>query len=193
MGVYLLVLQGGLALGSALWGSLAQAFGRPAALVVAAGGLLVTLPTALRWRVGVSHPLDLTPSPRRNELNLVGEPALEAGPVMVLIDYHIDPEQADAFVAAVRALGRVRRRDGASTWGIFRDSTDSSRYLETFVVESWAEYLRQRERLTVADVVVQESVRNFHTGEEPPRVFRFIDPGAGGSRRSRRKRTTPLI
>ncbi|MFN2489043.1 MAG: MFS transporter, partial [Actinomycetota bacterium] len=75
---------------------------------------------------------------------------------------------------------------------IFRDSTDSSRYLETFVVESWAEYLRQRERLTVADVAIQESVRSFHSAE-PPRVFRFIDPGAGRSRLSRRKRTTPLI
>jgi MFS family permease len=193
MGIYLLVLQGGLALGSALWGALAQELGRPTALVVAAAGLVVTLPAGARWRVDVSRHLDLTPSPRRNELNLVGEPALEAGPVLVLLDYRIDPAQADDFLLAVRRLGRIRRRDGASTWGVFRDSTDSSRYLESFVVESWAEYLRQRERLTVADVAVQEQVRSFHRGDGPPRVLRFIDPGAGRPRLSRRKRTTPLI
>ena len=193
MGVYLLVLQGGLALGSALWGALAQGIGRPAALVVAGAGLTITLPAVLRWPVGVTQHLDLTPSPRRNELKLVGEPALEAGPVMVLVEYRIDTARADEFLTAVRHLGGIRRRDGASRWGIFRDSTDPSRYLETFVVDSWAEYLRQRERLTVADLAVQESVRGFHTGEGPPRVFRFIDPGAGRARLSRRKRTTPLI
>jgi MFS family permease len=192
MGIYLLVLQGGLALGSALWGALAEAWGRPASLMAAAAGLVVTLPAALRWRVGLSGQLDLTPSPRRNQLNLVGEPALEAGPVMVLVDYRIDSEQADEFLRAVRALGRIRRRDGASGWGIFRDSTDPSRYLETFVVESWAEYLRQRARLTVADVEVQESVRAFHTGQGPPSVFRFIDPGTGRPRSSPRWRATPL-
>jgi MFS family permease len=192
MGTYLLVLQGGLALGSALWGALAEAFGRPATLIAAAAGLVITLPAALRWRVGLSQQLDLTPSPRRNELNLVGEPALEAGPVMVLVDYHIDLDEADEFLQAVRSLGLIRRRDGATEWGIFRDSTDPSRYLETFTVESWAEYLRQRERLTVADVQAQESVRGFHTGEGPPRVFRFIDPGTGRSRSPRRRRTTPL-
>ena len=193
MGVYLLVLQGGLALGSALWGALAQSTGRPSALVVAAGGLVLTLPAARRWRVSVGRDLDLTPSPRRNELNLVGEPSPGAGPVLVLVDYRIDPARADEFMDAVRALGRIRRRDGASSWGIFRDSTDPSRYLETFVVESWAEYLRQRERLTMADVAVQESVRNFHVGDGPPRVFRFIDPGPDRPRLSRRRRTTPLV
>jgi MFS family permease len=192
MGVYLLVLQGGLAIGSALWGALAHALGRPVSLAIAAGGLIVTLPLAHRWRVGAAE-LDLTPSPRRNELNLVGEPGHDAGPVMVLVDYRIDPDDADAFIQGVRELGAVRRRDGASSWGIFRDSTDVSRYLETFVVESWGEYLRQRARLTVADVALQERVRAFHKGDEPPRVFRFIDPGVGPTRLMRRGRTTPLV
>jgi MFS family permease len=192
MGVYLLVLQGGLAAGSALWGALAQSAGRPSALALAGAGLVATLPAGLRWRVGVTQDLDLTPSPHRNPLDLVWEPGLDAGPVMVLVDYRIDPDSADDFLAAMRALGRVRRRDGASSWGIFRDSTDPSRYLETFIVESWAEYLRQRERLTVADLAVQESVRSYHQGEEPPRVFRFIDPQAGRPRLSRHRGTTPL-
>jgi MFS family permease len=192
MGIYLLVLQGGIAVGSALWGALAEALGRPTTLVAAAVGLVATLPARLRWKVGVSQKLDLTPSPVRNKLNLVGEPALEAGPVMVLVDYRIDQERAEEFLEAVLALGRIRRRDGAGGWGIFRDSTDPCRYLESFVVESWAEYLRQRARLTMADVEVQETVRSFHTGEGPPRVFRFIDPRARRSRSPLRSRVPPL-
>jgi hypothetical protein len=193
MSTYLLVLQGGLAGGSAVWGALAQTIGNPEALVVAGIGLALTLPAALRWRVGREYDLDLTPLPQREEPRLIDEPALGMGPVMILVEYRIDPERAQEFVDAARALGRIRRRDGASSWGIFRDSTDPSRYLETFLVESWDEYLRQRERITVADVGVQERVRDIHAGEEPPRVFRFIDPGARRSRLTGRRRTTPLV
>ena len=192
MGVYLLVLQGGLALGGAIWGAVAQALGRPTALVVAGLGLVVTVPAGMRWRVGGPQELDLSPSPRRNELDLVWEPGPEDGPILVLVDYRIDPERADEFLAAVRGLGRIRRRDGATRWGIWRDSTNPIRFLETFTVDSWAEYLRQRERLTVADLAVQESVRGFHTDDAPPRVFRFIDPRAGGPRLRKRRGTTAL-
>jgi MFS family permease len=192
MGVYLLVLQGGLALGGAIWGAVAQALGRPTALVLAGLGLVVTVPAGMRWRVGGPQELDLSPSPRRNDLDLVWEPGPEDGPILVLVDYRVDPERADEFLAAVRGLGRIRRRDGATRWGVWRDSTNPIRFLETFTIDSWAEYLRQRERLTVADVAVQESVRGFHTEDAPPHVFRFIDPRAGGPRLRKRRGTTAL-
>jgi MFS family permease len=193
MGVYLLSLQGGLALGSVVWGALAGSVGLSTTLFAAAMGLGVTLPAALRWRVSGTQDLDLSPRPRRNDLNLVWEPDLEAGPVLVLVEYLVDPEEAGAFLGAVRALGGIRRRDGASTWGIYRDSTNPARYLESFEIESWAEYLRQRERLTVADVATQERVRGFHRGDEPPRVLRFIDPQDVRPRLARRRGTTPII
>ena len=71
-------------------------------------------------------------------------------------------------------LGRIRRRDGAIRWGLFSDTSNPSRYVETFVVESWAEHLRQHERVTVADRADEERARAFHMGETPPIVSHLI-------------------
>jgi transmembrane secretion effector len=179
LAAYLLVFQGAMAIGSAAWGGAAESVGQGRALLGAAIGFALALPVGRRWRLGGGQGVDLTPSPK-NELRLAWDPDLDQGPVLVLVDYRIDPGRADEFDDAVRELGRIRRRDGATSWGVFRDPTDDRRYLETFVVDSWAEYLRQRERLTAADVSVQEAVRALHTGDRPPGVSRFV-----GSRRTR--------
>jgi hypothetical protein len=59
----------------------------------------------------------------------------------------------------------VRRRDGAIDWGVYQDVADSRRWLETFVVESWVEHLRQHARITVADRALQELVYKLLDGE----------------------------
>jgi MFS family permease len=174
LAAYLLVFQGAMAIGSAAWGGLAESFGQATAFVAAAAGLVVAVPLGLRWRVGTAQGVDLTPSPKPTNLDLAWDPEQDQGPVLVLVDYRIEPDQAARFERSVRELGRIRRRDGARSWGLFRDPTDPRRYIETFVVESWAEYLRQRERLTATDVAVQESVRGFHQGDGPPAVSRFV-------------------
>jgi hypothetical protein len=62
----------------------------------------------------------------------------------------------------------------AELWGLFRDAADPARYVETFTVESWAEHLRQLERMTVADRELQSVARAFHVGSEPPVVTHYI-------------------
>jgi hypothetical protein len=74
----------------------------------------------------------------------------------------------------MRSLHLVRRRDGAIRWGLFSDTADPGRCLETFVVESWAEHLRQHERFTMADRLAEEQVRTFHIGDGPPKVSHLI-------------------
>jgi MFS family permease len=177
LAAYLLVLQGGMGAGSAVWGLGAEQVGATTALVTAgvtllAGGFAV----ATRWRLTGTSGVDLSPSPRRPAPDLAWDTGgLELGPVLVLVSYTIEPDRASEFLSAAEQLGRIRRRDGATRWGVFRDSVDRERYLESFLVESWGEYLRQRERLTVADLSVQEKVRSFHLGDGPPPVSRFID------------------
>jgi hypothetical protein len=110
-------------------------------------------------------------------------PRPEDGPVLVLIEHRIAPDQARAFARAfaraMRALRRVRRRDGAFRWGVFGDTVDPGRYMETFVVASWAEHLRQHERMTVGDREVRNRAMAFHIGEAPPSVSHFISAYAG--------------
>ncbi len=67
----------------------------------------------------------------------------------------------------MREVGRLRRRDGALRWGLFRDPANPDRYLESFIVESWAEHLRQWERATVADRAIEERARSFLSRSDP--------------------------
>ncbi|MEA2542861.1 MAG: hypothetical protein QOH35_4227, partial [Acidobacteriaceae bacterium] len=48
--------------------------------------------------------------------------------------------------------------------------SDPGHINETFVTESWLEYLRQRERFTASDRQILERVWSFHRGKEPPRI-----------------------
>jgi MFS family permease len=174
LATYLLVFQGTLATGSLLWGVVADRIGDPLTLVVAAGGLVFGIGATWRWRLEGSERVDVRP------LHLLPEPELEdvpdpdEGPVLVTAEYRVDVERAGEFVLAMRQLGRVRRRDGALRWALFRDPAEPGRYLESFVVESWAEYLRQVERATIADRAIDERARSFLTCGDYPTVTHLV-------------------
>jgi hypothetical protein len=105
---------------------------------------------------------------------VAGEMAHARGPVMVTLEYRIDPAERKAFLAAMGELGAERRRDGAFAWGVFEDAADPARYVEYFMLESWIEHLRQHERVTHADRILQERVRHFHQGDTPPMVTHLL-------------------
>jgi len=174
LAVSLLVIQGSMAIGALLWGSIATHTGIPVALLIAAGGLVVGLLVASRFQLAAGELLDLTPADPVPAPQILGEFPADGGPVLVTVEYRIEPERADEFVDAIRRLARIRRRDGAQLWGVFRDAADPARYLETFTVESWAEHLRQHERMTVADRELQAGARAFHVADEPPVVTHYI-------------------
>ncbi len=172
LGAYLLVFQGGLALGSVLWGAIAARAGTRPALAIAAAALIAGLAATLRWPMMAT--LDLRPSLHWPEPRIEIEPRADEGPVQVMLEYRIHPARARDFAVAMHALGRVRRRDGAVQWGVLRDAADPSRYVETFLVESWVEHLRQHQRGTVADRAIEDRVRAFHLGDGSPQVSHFI-------------------
>ncbi|MDW8365982.1 MAG: MFS transporter [Abditibacteriales bacterium] len=173
LAVYLLVFQGGMAAGSILWGAVAARGGISFSLLCAAIGLVAGLATITRYRL-TSAQTDLTPSMHWQEPVVVSPFNLEQGPVLVIIAYRIDPARAHDFVLAMRDLRLERLRDGAIRWDLFRDAADPGRYVETFILESWVEHLRQHERVTVADRAVQERVHTFHVGDTPPTVSHLL-------------------
>jgi Transmembrane secretion effector len=171
---YLLVFNGGMAAGSALWGIVAARVGTPMAFVSAAVGLILGLTVMRCYRLVTGETLDLTPSPHWSDPPITNIPRSDDGPVLVTVEYRIDPRQARDFAATMRALRVVRRRDGAIRWGIYGDIADPGRYVETFVVASWAEHLRQHERVTMADRAVQQRAHTFHIGNAPPAVAHLV-------------------
>jgi MFS family permease len=175
LAIYLLVFFGGMALGSALWGALATRTGISAALLYAAAAALIAgLAAAYLFPLRANEQLDLEPSLHWTDPTIVTEPQPQDGPVLVTVDYLIDPERADEFVEAMREVKRILRRDGASRWGLFADPARPGHYLETFLVESWAEHMRQHARVTREDRVAQDHARSFHVGDSPPVVTHLI-------------------
>jgi quinol monooxygenase YgiN len=169
-----LVMQGGLALGSLMWGIVTGAANVETALTIAAGGLVGGVALARRWPLAAAESADLTPAGAWSDPNVDIEPRPDDGPVLVTVEYEIDPGVAERFVAAMDELARVRRRDGALRWDLYADLERPGVYLETFVVDSWSEHLRQHDRLTVADLEVTKLTRSFHRGERPPEVRHLL-------------------
>jgi MFS family permease len=174
LALYLLVFQGGTAVGSILWGAVAERVGIPAALLFAALGLIGGLAVLTRYRLAGAGKLDLTPSLHWPEPHVVVEPQPEHGPVLVMVEYLIEPERSDGFAKAMRELRRQRLRDGGMRWGLFSDSANPNRYVETFLVESWVEHLRQHERVTRADRQAEEAARAFHVAATAPKVSHLV-------------------
>lgn len=155
LGLYMVVLSGGIAIGSAIWGAVAS-WSLPGAHFVAAATLLVGATTALKFRLGAVEALDLTPaSTSRPRVSL--DPGPDAGPVLVTVTYRVTEARHGVFVDLMRNVEADRRRDGASDWALYRDMADPEVFIETFAAETWGEHLRQHDRRTVtADVMMQE-------------------------------------
>jgi MFS family permease len=175
LGIYQMVFAGGMAGGSALWGLIAERSSSQTALLAAAAGMVIGVPVALGFPLLRGVPPDLSPYQRAHTPpQPVLEPEPEEGPVLIVIEYRIRLADKNEFTHAMHAARQLRLRDGAIRWGIFQDTAQPERFIETFVMESWLDFLRSRERITAADRVIRDRVRSFHQGEEDPRVSRMI-------------------
>lgn len=180
LSIYLVAFFGSMALGSGVWGWCAKLLSTSDALMIAAGVQLLAIFMTARFRLSKSDGIDLAPSGHWPAPVLTGSVEPDRGPVMITVDYRIDPKDAPAFLEMLSLLADARRRDGAYAWGVFEDVSESGRYLEYFIEDSWLEHLRHHERVSKEDHALQESVQVFHSGETPPNVSHFLAPAREG-------------
>jgi len=175
LAIFMLLTEGGLALGSVVWGMVASRMTVRTALISA--GLATVASTLLaliaRWP---DEAADVTPWVHwRLPTVAVGTITTpEQGPVLITVEYRVAPANVDDFLHAVAAYERIRRRDGAFRWSMFRDVERSDMYLETFLVSSWAEHLRQHERLTLGDRELEGRIAALVQGE--PTIRHLVQP-----------------
>ncbi|WP_128548214.1 MFS transporter [Larkinella soli] len=174
LSIYMLVFQGGMALGSAVWGTLADRVGLETTLLFAAGWMAVNLLLAIPFRIRSTEGLNLAPANNWPEPPIADRIDPEDGPVVIMIEYRVEEEMIPAFLGAMEQLKRLRLRDGASQAGVFSDTTDPERQVEFFTVNSWGEHLRQHARFTEEDRKVEAQVLQFHTGNQRPAVTHFV-------------------
>ncbi|WP_048755634.1 MFS transporter [Afipia felis] len=172
LAIYVTVFFGTMTLGSAAWGALSEVVGLSVTHYIAALGAIAAVPLTSRWKLHTDANIDLTPSMHWPE-PVVTEPVEnDAGPVMVTVEYRIEIKNRDAFLQSVEDLARERKRDGSYAWGIFQDTADDTRFVETFYLESWAEHLRQHHRVTKADRLLERNVRKYLS--ELPKTTHYI-------------------
>jgi len=170
----LVAMQASLAAGGVIWGWVAAEAGTRMALGAAAGALLVLLALNYRVRVGLGEEADVTPGVQLPDLALAVEPRPEDGPVLIQLEYLIPRENQEAFLLAVHAIESVRRRNGATSWRVFRDLGEEGRFVERFIITSWADYVRLRSRATVTDRQAHERITRLQRPDTPIRVSRLI-------------------
>jgi hypothetical protein len=163
------------ATGSATWGALAGRIGIHYALVWAGVGTVATVVLGLFLRLPNLN-IDVTPwihwpTPRIVNVAAADDPD-DSGPILVTLEYDVIPERTSEFLDAIHEYGRIRRRDGAFRWGVFRDLETENRYLETFVLHSWAEHLRQHERFTLADRELEARLHSYARSQ--PKVRHLV-------------------
>jgi MFS family permease/quinol monooxygenase YgiN len=172
LAVYMTVFFGSTTLGSVVWGEVASIAGLPVAHFVAAAGALLAIPLSRRWKLQTAAGIDLTPSMSWPAPIVSGRVENDQGPVMITVEYRINPSDREAFLTALEKLSHERRRDGAYAWGVFEDTAEHNRFIETFLVESWLEHLRQHERVTNADRMLQDQIHRLVQGT--PKITHLV-------------------
>jgi MFS family permease len=173
LAIFVTVLFGAMTLGSTAWGELAGIAGLPVTHLIASAGALAAIPLTWRWKLQTGAAIDLTPSMHWPAPLTAQDLDRDRGPVLVTVEYHVNPRDREAFLEALATLGRERRRDGAYSWDVFEDAAEEGRFIEIFLLDSWLEHLRQHERVTKSDRLAQEAVQQFQlTGA--PLVTHFV-------------------
>ncbi len=165
LATYQTIAFASMALGSWWWGEFASALGLREALTTAGFASLVSL-AAARWLPIAMEQLGSLDPRVRVEL---APPSVEihaaSGPVVVVIEYRVPPENAVEFAAVINEIGRIRRRDGARAWSIGQDIDAIDLWIERFESPTWLDYLRWRTRPTQSDQVVRERLARLVVGE----------------------------
>ena len=174
MSIYQMALMGGSAAGSFVWGQVAGVTNVRTAVIAAAifGPLVLLLTRKVSVEGGDDE--DMTPAKPANVPAVAVEVAPDDGPVMVTVEYRIDPARAEEFALVMQFTRRARLRPGCLSWALLRDTSVPGRYIEYFVDENWVEHQRRLERFTAADAGLREQRLAFHRGDAPPKVTRFV-------------------
>ncbi len=151
LAVYLLILNGGLVVGSVLWGAVANTFGIPLTLLVASLALAATIIARKPYSSELLDDLDFTPAsdhwslPPQSSI----DPKQDDNRALVTIEYkNIDPKLSHEFERSIHELGRILKSEGMAYWELFQDPSDISHYIEIRIADTWTDHMRQHENVT---------------------------------------------
>jgi predicted MFS family arabinose efflux permease len=177
LAVYLLILNGGLVVGSVIWGTVANTFGIPVTLSVASLALGATIVAKKRYSSTLLDDLDFTPASDHWSLPPQSsvDPLQNENQALITIEYNnIDPKLSDEFEQSVRELGRKLRSEGMAYWELFQDPTDIGHYIEIRIADTWTDHIRQHEYVTKNVQVMENRIRELIKDCPQPIITHYI-------------------
>jgi predicted MFS family arabinose efflux permease len=176
LAVYLLILNGGLAVGSVIWGSMANTLGIPITLTVASLALGATILAKKRYNTTLLDDLDFTPVSDHWSLppELSVDLPQNESQALITIDYKIDPKLSDEFEQGVLELGRILKSEGMAYWELFQDPADTGHYMEIRIADTWTDHMRQHERVTKNIQVMEDRIRELIKDGPQPIISHYI-------------------
>ncbi len=176
LAAFMTVFMGSMALGSLLWGKIADLTSINVSLLSAAVGALLAVSFTWRWKIHSDEAPDLAPSMHWPTPLVHDGVTHDRGPVLVTIEYNVVSDHLDAFLREIGMLREERLRDGAYAWSVYEHTERANRFVEIFTVESWLEHLRQHERVTDTDRATQERIRALLVAGKGPAVNHYVAP-----------------
>lgn len=175
LSLYQMSAFGGMALGSWLWGFVADHADVRTALLAAAAVMGACALLGLLAPLARLAELNLDPLSRFKEPATAVPVQPRTGPVVVMVEYIIAEEDVLEFLGAMAERRRMRRRDGARNWRVLRDLADPQIWVERYETPTWLDYIRHNSRLTHDDATIPAHLRALHRGPDGPRVRRMIE------------------
>ena len=177
LSVYLLVLNGGLVVGSLIWGTVANTIGIPITLSIASIALGATIIARTRFSSKLLDDLDFTPA--SDHWSLPPQSSIDPSQVenhaLITIEYNkIDPEISDEFQRNVHELGRLLKSEGMAYWELFQDPADSGHYIEIRIADTWTDHLRQHEYVTKNVKDMENRIRELIKGSPDPIISHYV-------------------
>lgn len=169
----------GLALGSLIWGMVADAYGLEAALLAAAAVLLCNVLIGVVLRFPDFPKDDLAPLYESSRYDLAIEVEELSGPILISVEYEIAETDIPEFLEIAAQRRRIRIRDGARRWSLSRDLHRPEIWIESYRVPTWLAYQLHIGRRTKADAIVTEKLFNLHKGSKHPHVSRMVSQKVG--------------
>ena len=182
LAAYQAAIAGGVAIGSWLWGHLANVVGVDHTLMVAGAAMFLSPVLAVWLHMPTAEgsskdPVDALAEP---EVNLPISP--RSGPIVVEVEYRVDQAKARAFYTLMLQIQATRQRNGAYDWSIARDIGDPELWIERYHCPTWLDYLRQRNRSTQSERDLHVKAFEFHIGPEPVKIHRMLERPLGSVR-----------
>lgn len=175
LSLYQTLTFGGIAVGSWLWGSLAENYGLSYSLLCSCVLMLFGVVVGFKLAMPAFASLNLDPLNRFVEPNLRLDIKPRSGPIAIMVDYEIDDSDLAEFMTLMVERRRIRLRDGAQNWTLMRDLENPDIWTEIYHVPTWVEYVRHNQRRTQADAESWDGILKLHRSDTRPRVHRMIE------------------